>query len=63
MLYSDVIVTLTTQNNEKVKVKGITADYGMLKVESIEKPGKTYGLLPNGNSFDMMNGLIIQKKL
>ncbi|KAG1240838.1 hypothetical protein G6F68_017272 [Rhizopus microsporus] len=31
-LHSNSIVTLTTQNNEKVKVVGITPDHGMLKI-------------------------------
>lgn len=59
---SDANVTLTTHNNEKVKIVGITSDYGMLKVESLDRRDKFYGLLPDGNSFDMMKGLLIQKK-
>ncbi|KAI7890820.1 biotin-protein ligase [Mucor mucedo] len=58
----DAVVTLTTHNNESVKIIGITSDYGMLKVESLDRRGKIYGLLPDGNSFDMMNGLLVQKK-
>ncbi|KAG2213837.1 hypothetical protein INT47_001106 [Mucor saturninus] len=61
-LHSDAVVTLTTHNNESVKIIGITSDYGMLKVESLDRRGKIYGLLPDGNSFDMMNGLLVQKK-
>jgi biotin--protein ligase len=34
----------------------------MLQVKSLEKKDKFYGLLPDGNSFDMMKGLLIQKK-
>jgi biotin--protein ligase len=45
-----------------VKIIGITSDYGMLKVESLDRRGKMYGLLPDGNSFDMMKGLLVQKK-
>ncbi|EIE85561.1 hypothetical protein RO3G_10271 [Rhizopus delemar RA 99-880] len=55
------IVTLTTQNNEKVKVVGITPDHGMLKVKSLDRLDKFYGLLPDGNRFDMMKGLLVQK--
>ncbi|GAA5805580.1 biotin-protein ligase [Helicostylum pulchrum] len=61
-LHSDSIVTLTTHNNESVKIVGITSDYGMLKVESLDRRDKFYGLLPDGNSFDMMKGLLVQKK-
>lgn len=59
---SNAIVTLTTHNNESVKIIGITSDYGMLKVESLDRRDKMYGLLPDGNSFDMMKGLLVQKK-
>lgn len=61
-LHSNAIVTLTTHNNETVKIVGITSDYGMLKVESLDSRNKMYGLLPDGNSFDMMRGLLVQKK-
>ncbi|KAG0741029.1 hypothetical protein G6F62_003927 [Rhizopus arrhizus] len=60
-LHSNSIVTLTTQNNEKVKVVGITPDHGMLKVKSLDRLDKFYGLLPDGNRFDMMKGLLVQK--
>lgn len=59
---SNAIVTLTTHNNEQVQIVGITSDFGMLQVKSLEKRDKLYGLLPDGNSFDMMKGLLIQKK-
>jgi biotin--protein ligase len=59
--FSNSIVTLTTQNNEKVKVVGITPDHGMLKVKSLDRLDKFYGLLPDGNRFDMMKGLLVQK--
>jgi biotin--protein ligase len=55
-------VNLTTHNNERVKIIGITSDYGMLQVESLDRRDKFYGLLPDGNSFDMMKGLLIQKR-
>ncbi|ORE08940.1 class II aaRS and biotin synthetase [Rhizopus microsporus var. microsporus] len=62
-LHSNTIVTLTTHNDEKVKVIGITKDHGMLYVESLDRPGKFYGLQPDGNSFDMMKGLLVRKIL
>ncbi|KAL9546035.1 hypothetical protein PS6_007870 [Mucor atramentarius] len=61
-LHSNAVVTLTTYNNEQVQIIGITSDFGMLQVKSLEKKDKLYGLLPDGNSFDMMKGLLIQKK-
>ncbi|KAI9259350.1 biotin-protein ligase [Sporodiniella umbellata] len=61
-LHSQSIVTLESYNNERARILGITPDYGMLKVESLDRPGKFYGLLPDGNRFDMMKGLIVQKK-
>lgn len=61
--FSNTIVTLTTHNDEKVKVIGITKDHGMLYVESLDRPGKFYGLQPDGNSFDIMKGLLVRKTL
>lgn len=61
-LDSNAVVTLTTHNNESVKIIGITSDFGMLKVESLDRRDKSYGLLPDGNSFDMLKGLLVQKK-
>lgn len=58
---SDKLVTLTTHNDEKAKIIGITSDYGMLEAVSINDPKKKFTLQPDGNSFDMLKGLIIKK--
>lgn len=64
-LHSNKIVTLEQHNNVKAKIIGISKDYGMLIVEEVDrnnKPiGKTYELQPDGNSFDMMKGLLKKK--
>ncbi|RCH87598.1 biotin holocarboxylase synthetase [Rhizopus azygosporus] len=61
-LHSDKLVTLTTHNNEKARIVGITRDYGMLEAVSIDDNRKRYTLQPDGNSFDMLKGLIIKKE-
>ncbi|KAI7902126.1 biotin-protein ligase [Cokeromyces recurvatus] len=60
-LHSGKLVTLTTHNDEKVRIVGITSDYGMLEAVSVENPRKRFTLQPDGNSFDMLKGLIIKK--
>lgn len=59
---SDKLVTLTTHNNEKARIVGITRDYGMLEAVNIDDSRKRYTLQPDGNSFDMLKGLIIKKE-
>ncbi|KAI9311361.1 biotin-protein ligase [Dichotomocladium elegans] len=60
-LHSDKIVTLTTHDNVQVKITGITSDYGMLEAETTDSRKIRYTLQPDGNSFDMLKGLIIKK--
>ncbi|RCI05089.1 biotin holocarboxylase synthetase [Rhizopus stolonifer] len=60
-LHSDKLVTLTTHNDEKARIVGITSDYGMLEAVSVNDPRKRFTLQPDGNSFDMLKGLIIKK--
>ncbi|ORY94472.1 biotin-protein ligase [Syncephalastrum racemosum] len=60
-LHTDKVVTLTTHDNEQAKIKGITTDYGMLEAVSVADPRKHYTLQPDGNSFDMLKGLIVKK--
>ncbi|KAI8337315.1 biotin-protein ligase [Blakeslea trispora] len=60
-LHSDKIITLTTHDDEKARIVGITRDYGMLEAVSIRDPRKRFTLQPDGNSFDMLKGLIIKK--
>jgi biotin--protein ligase len=54
-------VTLTTHDNERVRIIGITSDYGMLEAVSVNDPRKRFTLQPDGNSFDMLKGLITKK--
>ncbi|KAI8975945.1 biotin-protein ligase [Pilobolus umbonatus] len=60
-LHSDKLVTLTTHDNVQAKIIGITSDYGLLEAEDIHTR-KKYKLQPDGNSFDMLKGLIIKKE-
>ncbi|KAI9273661.1 biotin-protein ligase [Sporodiniella umbellata] len=61
-LHTDKVVTLTTHENEQAKIVGITSDYGMLEAVSVNNPRKRFTLQPDGNSFDMLKGLIVQKQ-
>ncbi|KAF9904260.1 biotin holocarboxylase synthetase [Lobosporangium transversale] len=67
-LHSDAIVTLTTLSpHKRVRIKGITLDFGLLRTVKVDDQGrdipgeKEYHLQPDGNSFDMLKGLISQK--
>ncbi|KAF9983766.1 biotin holocarboxylase synthetase [Modicella reniformis] len=66
-LHSDALVTLTTITpHKRVRIKGITLDYGLLKTVAVDDHGRDivgeeYQLQPDGNSFDMLKGLISQK--
>lgn len=65
--YSDQLVTLTTMTPPKaVRITGITSDHGLLRTVP-ERTGWSSGdgsfidLQPDGNSFDIMAGLIKSK--
>jgi hypothetical protein len=64
---SDQLVTLTTTTpHTKVRIVGITPDYGLLRTipvrEGLRADENEYiDLQPDGNSFDMMEGLIKTK--
>lgn len=64
-LHSDQIVTLGLMGDAKARVKGISGNYGYMLVEEVDEngdlTGKRYELQPDGNSFDMMRGLITKK--
>ena len=49
---------LISQGNREVKIVGID-EYGYLKV--VTKEGETLMLQPDGNTFDIMKGLIAIK--
>ncbi|KAJ3327210.1 biotin holocarboxylase synthetase [Blyttiomyces sp. JEL0837] len=53
-------VTLETAGNIKARIVGID-EWGLLK--AVTDSGEMYFLQPDGNSFDMMKGLITQKKV
>lgn len=59
--HSNQIVTLNDEGNAKAEIFGITPDWGMLMAKDL-KTGNVYQLQPDGNSFDMFNGLISQKR-
>ncbi|KAF5379443.1 hypothetical protein D9615_006567 [Tricholomella constricta] len=66
-LHSDQLVTLTTVSPpQQVRITGITSDHGLLRT-MLERSGRPLGahgyidLQPDGNSFDIMAGLIKSK--
>ncbi|KAG0021769.1 biotin holocarboxylase synthetase [Podila clonocystis] len=66
-LHTDAYVTLTTLTpHRKVRIQGITLDYGLLRTVAVDEQGRDvvgeeFRLQPDGNSFDMLKGLISQK--
>ncbi|KAJ1830146.1 biotin holocarboxylase synthetase [Coemansia sp. RSA 2711] len=60
-LHSDQVVTLADRSYEKARVVGISAADGQLQVRSLNSPHTVYSLQPDGNSFDMLRGLISRK--
>ncbi|KAK9353475.1 biotin-protein ligase [Lipomyces doorenjongii] len=65
-LHTDAIVRLEMYGGTRAKIKGISMDYGMLVVEELSldgvSPGKSFTLQPDGNSFDMLKGLLKKKE-
>lgn len=63
-LHTNALVTLTTMNPPKtVRIRGVTLDYGLLHTVAVDAQGRDivgeeYRLQPDGNSFDMLKGLI-----
>ncbi|KFH71359.1 hypothetical protein MVEG_01658 [Podila verticillata NRRL 6337] len=67
-LHSDALVTLTTLTpHRRVRIRGVTLDYGLLRTVAVDEQGKDmpggpeFRLQPDGNSFDMLKGLITMK--
>ncbi|KAG2041287.1 hypothetical protein BDR03DRAFT_855884 [Suillus americanus] len=61
-LHSDQLVTLTNRTpHRSVRIVGITPDHGLLRTVPMGG-GEFIDLQPDGNSFDMMKGLISMKK-
>ncbi|KAK9319739.1 biotin-protein ligase [Lipomyces orientalis] len=65
-LHTDAIVRLEMHGGTRAKIKGISMDYGMLVVEEVSfdgvSTGKKFTLQPDGNSFDMLKGLLKKKE-
>lgn len=59
MCCSGAVVQLASRGNEEVTVKGINK-FGYLRVSA--HGGEELTLRPDGNSFDIMNNLIVMKK-
>ncbi|KAF9435398.1 biotin holocarboxylase synthetase [Entomortierella beljakovae] len=66
-LHNNAFVTLTTMTpHRKARIQGITLDYGLLRTIAVDEQGKDivgeeFRLQPDGNSFDMLKGLISVK--
>ncbi|KAI9592280.1 biotin-protein ligase [Syncephalis fuscata] len=59
-LHTGKIVTLKDQSGIVVRIQGITPDYGLLETVAIDE--HIYTLQPDGNSFDMMQNMISNKR-
>ncbi|KAL3420612.1 biotin-protein ligase [Phlyctema vagabunda] len=64
-LHTDQIVTLEQEGGVRARVKGITREWGLLRVEELgweDRPtGKVYELMSDSNSFDFFKGLLKRK--
>jgi biotin--protein ligase len=64
-LHTDQIVTLEQEGGARVRIKGITTDWGLLRAEELgweDKPtGKVWELQSDSNSFDFFRGLLKRK--
>jgi biotin--protein ligase len=64
-LHSDTVVTIQDQPG-KARVRGVSLENGMLVVEKLDVVGRPSGekieLQPDGNSFDMMKGMLKKKE-
>ncbi|KZV75628.1 class II aaRS and biotin synthetase [Peniophora sp. CONT] len=62
-MHSDQSVTVATVSPpQQVRILGITADHGLLRTLPERGAGEFIDLQPDGNSFDLMEGLIRAKK-
>lgn len=64
-LHGDQLVTLEAEGGARARVKGITRDWGMLRVEETDREGRGIGrmwtLQSDENSFDYWKGLLRRK--
>jgi biotin--protein ligase len=64
-LFSDQEITLA-ETGQRARIKGITPDHGLLRTLPVSAAGGRsqaafVDLQPDGNSFDMLKGLIRRK--
>lgn len=64
-LHTDQIVSLEQEGGARVRIKGITTDWGLLRAEELgweDRPtGKIWDLQSDSNSFDFLKGLLKRK--
>lgn len=64
-LHTDQIVTLEQEGGARVRIKGITTDWGLLRADELgweDRPtGKVFELQSDSNSFDFLKGLLKKK--
>lgn len=64
-LHSEQIVTLEAEGGVRARIKGITSNWGLLRVEELgwqDRPtGKIWELQSDSNSFDFFKGLVKRK--
>ncbi|KAJ3165354.1 biotin holocarboxylase synthetase [Geranomyces variabilis] len=63
-LHTNQIVTLHDAGGVKARIVGIDDEFGLLRAVTVEDGGAgvEHALQPDGNSFDMMRGMISRKK-
>jgi biotin--protein ligase len=64
-LHTNQIVTLEQEEGARVRIRGITTDWGLLRAEELgweDRPtGKVFELQSDSNSFDFFKGLLKRK--
>lgn len=64
-LHTDQVVRLEMEGGARARVRGITMDFGLLRVDEVDEEdrltGKVWALQSDGNSFDFFKGLLRKK--
>jgi biotin--protein ligase len=64
-LHTDQVVRLEMEGGARARVRGITMDFGLLRVDEVDEndrlTGKVWTLQSDGNSFDFFRGLLKKK--
>ncbi|RPB16402.1 class II aaRS and biotin synthetase [Morchella conica CCBAS932] len=64
-LHTDQVVRLEMEGGARARVRGITMDFGLLRVDEVDEEdrltGKVWTLQSDGNSFDFFRGLLKKK--